>query len=559
MSATDIAADGGNRPAATTLGDLLSETARRWPCRPAVIHGDQSLTFGALDDEVSIAARSLLALDVSRGDRVGLLASNRPEWLVVALAAARVGAVVVPLNTWYRRDELAWALRHTGVAALFSEATFLGHDYAADVSSIDPALAAGEPGQLASSALPHLRSIVFLDERRPGAFGWNEFLGIGKSTEPSDLAIAAAGVQPEDPLFVLYTSGSTADLKGVVLRHRGLVENPWAVGARRRLGPSDRVWLGSPLFYGLGATNALPACLGHGSALVLQGHFRADRAIDAIEAHSCTVFYGTSNMIRQIYEAPGYRRHRVESLERGTAGITPEERRLLISDMGVAGATQSYGLTEVYGNCFGGYPDDDLEVKLNTCGNPLPGFEFRVVEPSTGRPVERGEAGLLMVRGYTTDGYYQNPEETAQAITPDGWFNTGDLGRFDASGRFQVTGRLKEMVKTGGINVSPLEVEHLLLRHPDIREAYVVGVPDPAQGEVLVAFVSTTRPLTEQNVREYTRSAAASFKTPAHVIFRNEDEIPRTPSGKVPRFKLREEAIAEFVGGGHPTSAGGRS
>jgi fatty-acyl-CoA synthase len=218
---------------------------------------------------------------------------------------------------------------------------------------------------------------------------------------------------------------------------------------------------------------------------------------------------------------------------------------MLIVDMGVEQATQSYSLTEAYGNCTGGYVDDPLDVKLSTIGQPLPGWELRVVDPENLEPLPTGTTGLLLLRGYTTSMYYRQPDETAAAFTPDGYLITGDLCSLGADGYVRYHSRLKEMVKTGGINVSPLEVEQLLLRHPAIKQAYVVGIPDAQRGEILVAFVEADA-VTEADVKGYLRERVASFKVPAHVLFRSDADIPRVASGKVPRFRLREEAMAEL-------------
>ena len=248
-------------------------------------------------------------------------------------------------------------------------------------------------------------------------------------------------------------------------------------------------------------------------------------------------------MIRSIYETPGFHRRRLESLTKGNAGIERAERRLLLVDMGVTHATASYGATELYGNCFGGNPDDSLERKLSSSGYPLPGFEAIVVDPDSGRTLRQGEIGLLKVKGYTANGYLNNPDETAKTFGQDGFYVTGDLGAFSADGYFNWHSRLKEMVKTGGINVSPAEIEHLILSHPAITEAYVVGIPDTAHGEVAVAFVVALGKVTEEDVRTHVRSMAASFKAPARVIFRRAEQIQRTTSGKVAKQELRTEAL----------------
>jgi fatty-acyl-CoA synthase len=532
-------------PLSRTFGALLDEVAARDAAHPAVVDADGTLSYRDLQTESRRVARALLVLGVQRGDRVAVLISNRAEWLSACFGAARIGAIFAPLNTWYRQAEIEWTLRHLDAVAVIAESTFLKHDYAADLRTILPELQHASVGDLHAEALPALRSVVHIGDRQPGTFSWQEFLDLGRGIGDDALSAAERAVSPDDLLFILYTSGSTADPKGVTIAHRGAVENCFNIGERRGLTADDRVWLGSALFYGLGAVNALPATISHGATLVLQGHFEAGAALDVIESTRATVFYGMSNMIRAIYEHPAYRRERIASLVKGSASISVEERRMLIVDMGVEKATQSYGLTEAYGNCTGGYVDDPLDVKLNTIGQPLPGWDLRVVDPENLEPLSPGSTGLLLLRGYTTSMYYRQPDETAAAFTPDGYLITGDLCSLGADGYVRYHSRLKEMVKTGGINVSPLEVEQLLLRHPAIKQAYVVGVPDAQRGEILVAFVEADA-VTQADVQGYLRERVASFKVPSHVLFRSDADIPRVASGKVPRFRLREEAMAEL-------------
>lgn len=537
-------------PSSATLGDLIDEISARYPSNVAVVaEGGEAVSYAQLRALAAQAARGLLALGVRRGERVCLLMSNRIEWLVCCLAVAKVGAVLAPLNTWHRPAELEWTLRHVQPSVLIAETAFLKRDYAADVETILPSLPRSEPGELQAPELPGLRAVVFVGGRRPGTLAWEELLGLARSVPDEALQAAQAAVDPGDWLYVLYTSGSTAEPKGVTLSHGSTVRNCFEIGERRAFASDDRVWFGSPLFYAFGAVNCWPATLTHGATLVLQRRFDPDRAVELIERHACTVFYATSNIIRSVYECPSYSRRRTGSLIKGAAGISPAERRIALVEMGIRLATQSFGLTEVYGHCALGFPDDPLEVKLTTEGVPLPGFEFKVVDPLTRAPLPAGEVGLLLVRGHTTREYFRNPAETARTIDCDGFFSTGDLGRIGADGYFRFHSRSKELIKTGGINVSPFEVEQILLGHPAVRQAYVVGVPDARRGEVVVAFVEASRQVGEEELRSYVRDRAASFKAPARVLFRSADQFPRLASGKVPRFRLREEALAELRGG----------
>jgi fatty-acyl-CoA synthase len=521
--------------AARTLGALVEETAAARGNGPAVYFEDRTVTWSELRERTAAVARGLPALGVERGDRVAVLFGNRPEWLFAALGAASVGAVVVPLNTWYRERELRWTIAHCGVSVAISADRFLGERY----------------GELFARLLEEgeLRAAV-IDGATPGAtIGWDELLACG-GRGGDVLAARRAEVDGEDTAFILYTSGSSAEPKGVRLLHAGLIENGVAIAARRRIVPEDRIWLGSPLFYGLGAANALPVALTTGAALVLHDSFSAERALEAIERRRATVYYGTGNMTRAMLDHPSFSRTQVASLERGLAGLGPDYRRLTILELGVEGATPAYGLTESYGHATGGRPEDPLAAKLETDGEPLPGVEIEIVDPETRRLLPRGDVGLILLSGRITPGYHRNPEGTALANLPDGRFDTGDLGLIDAAGRLVFRSRLKDVIKSGGINVSPLEVEQLILEHPDVRSAYVVGVGDHVRGEAMVAFVDSRGALEPADVQAFVKRRAASFKVPHHVLPCDEEEVPRLAGGKVARRELVERAERELKHGG---------
>lgn len=520
------------RPSAKTLAGVLAAHAAAAPNRVALVRDDRAFNYGELLAQTQQAAKALLASGVKRGDSVGVLLGNEPEWVILALAASMIGARLCPLNTWYKKNEVLWTIRHSGVRIVIAAAQFLKTSYEDLFAEL-----AGE-GALDGVAL------VYVGGSGAGATRWDAFLQRGDGV--SDAACDPGGVSPDTAAFVLYTSGSTADPKGVLLNHRGVVENGYDMGARRGITADDRVWIGTPLFYGLGATNALPAALTHGAAIVLQGHFEAGSAIESIRRSEATVYYGTGNMTRGMLDHADYAQAKIGSLKKGNAGTVAEYKRLTLIEMGISGAVPAYGLTETYGNATVGNVDDPIEVKVAANGAPLPGMEMIIVDPKTGARLPKGETGLVLIRGHTTPGYLKNPEETAKALRRDGFFDTGDLGSFDTNGHFVFHSRLKEVIKSGGINVSPVEVEQLLASHPDVRDAYVVGVGDPVKGELVVAFVDIAAPVSERALRDYVKERAASFKAPHHVLFRNEAQLPRLASGKVSKAKLAEEARREL-------------
>jgi fatty-acyl-CoA synthase len=389
---------------------------------------------------------------------------------------------------------------------------------------------------------------VFLGEAVAGALTWSDFLRVGTSQPNDDLAARQSTVMPGDPACILYTSGSTSEPKGVVLAHGGLVGNGFDMGQRRFVNGDDRVWIGTPLFYALGTANAWPVALTHGATVVLQDAFDARVAIETIACTQATVYYATGNISRALLNHPDYSLKKIGSLKKGNAGTMTEYKRLTLIEMQISLASPAYGLTECYGNATVGNADDPVEIKLHTCGTPLPGFELAIVDPVSGRPLPQGEVGLVLLRGYTLLEYFKNPAETQRVLRLDGFFDTGDLGRFDEAGRFVFHSRIKEVIKSGGINISPIEVEQLLVQHPDIRDAHVIGVPDAARGELIVAFVDPATHLSEQEVLDFVRERAASFKVPHHVLFRSDEQLPRLATGKIARYRLVEEAVRTLRG-----------
>ncbi|HEY4065704.1 MAG TPA: AMP-binding protein [Burkholderiaceae bacterium] len=530
----------------STLASLLDEMAAARGSHPAIIHFGERIGYAELRERAREAARALLALGVKRGDRVGALLGNQPEWLIMCFAASHVGATFVPLNTWYKKAELGWTLRHCEVSLLVMLPRFLNQDFAGMLLEMAPELPGAASGRLRSVALPALRAVVMLGEPVRGAFDWRSFIALGASVDAASVDAAARAVSARDHAFILYTSGSLAEPKGVLLDHGGVVQNGHAMAMRRAIDGSDRIWLGSPLFYGLGAANAMPVALTQGATLVLQGSFDAGSAIEVIEATEATAWYGTGNMTRAVLDHPEYRQRRIGSLKKGNAGTMTDYKRMTLVEMGISRACPAYGLTESYGNATVGEADDALEAKLHTNGRPLPGTEMRIVDPATNAPLAAGQVGLVLLRGHTTPGYYANPEETRRALRADGFFDTGDLGCLDADGRFVFHSRLKEVIKSGGINVSPMEVEQLLAQHPHVREAYVVGVSDVVRGERIVAFVDADRPLPEDELKAFVKERVSSFKVPHHVFFRAEAQLPRLASGKVAKYRLVEEAKREL-------------
>lgn len=548
-------------PRSRTLPDLLDEMAARYPGREAIVCGGRRLTYAQFRDGVRQLAKGLLRLGVRRGDKVALLMGNRAEWLLVDFAVASLGATLVALSTWSTARELRYVLRHADATTLITVDRFLRSDYMAMLAEICPELPRAPAGDLRSEGLPDLRRVVCLgQEGYAGAHRFRDLWELGGNVADAELKAVRGQVDPFDIAYILYTSGTTATPKGVQLQHYGLIENMFNIGERQHLTEADRLWLAVSLFWGLGCENALFAVMTHGGCIVLQESFEPGEALRLIEREACTVYYGTPNMTVALFEHPDRPRHNLRALRTG-ATIGPPQAIQMVMDLGATQICNVYGLTECYGNCSLTDAEDPVEVRLHTIGRPLPGMEIKIADPVTRRPLPPRAVGELCIRGYLTPGYYKDSEKNAAAFDAEGYLLSGDLGYFDDDGRLRFRGRIKDMVKTGGINVSPLEVEEVLLDHPKVDQAHVVGVPDERKEEALAAVVALKEgeSASAEELRAFCRERLAAFKVPQHFRFRKRGDFPLTTTGKVQKVRLREELLAELrseEGGGAVRDSG---
>ncbi len=543
-------------PVSRTLGDLLDEMAARHPGREAVVWKDVRLTYRDFREGAEQLARAFLRLGVGPGTSVGVLMGNRPEWLLTAFAAAKVGAVLVGLSTWSRPRELDHLLRHADLEVLVTQDRLLGNEYMAMLYQLCPELASAEPGKLHSPSHPRLRAVICCGGPDfPGAFRFDGAMDLGAAGPAAAVAEAQRAVRAEDPCFILYTSGSTAEPKGVVLPHDATIWNGFHTGECQGLTEADRLWLVISLFWGFGGQNGLPAILTHGGCVVLQEAFDPGEALSLIEGERCTAFYGLPHMARAMLDDPAWRRRDWRWMRTGASLGTPEDIRMMVEDLGVKGLGNLYGCTEMFGSICQNDAADPLSVKMHTQGLPLPNTTIRIVDAETGRPLPAGEVGEICVRSYPRAGpcYYKDEAQSRAAFDADGFFRSGDLGILDPDGRMHFWARAKDVIKTAGLNVSPLEVEHVLRAYPGVRQAQVVGVPDTDRGEVLVAVLEVEgdlegeagRETAEARLRRHCRELLSAFKVPVRFLFRPGADFPRTPTGKIDRRRLREEVARQ--------------
>ena len=524
----------------STVGTLLAYLAHAIPEQEAVVWPPQRLTYAALYAQATAVASGLWDVGIRPGEPVALLVSNRPEWVTTSFGCALIGAPVVALSTWSRRLELEYALDHSQAVGLVTLDRFLGADYQAMLREIIPEATRSPPGQIVDRRLPALRKLIVLGQPSlAAARSFHEVLARGRGLDPAVVHAASAGVQPTDLLYVLYTSGSTARPKGVTLAHAACLENGFHIGERQHLTGTDRLWLAVPLCWSFAAANALMALLTHGGAVVLQERFDAER---------CTIYYGMSHMAQAMLETPAWGHYDTRSLRTGLTIGTPEEIALTMHGLGVHQICNVYGTTETYGNATVTDASEPEAVRLQSQGTPLPGMRLRIIHPHTRAVLPPGEIGEILVAGRVTPGYYRDPEHNARAFDAEGSFLTGDLGMLDAAGRLHFRGRLKDLIKSGGINISPLEVEAYVMTHPKVQYAAVVGLPDAVKGEVPVAAVELRagEAATAEEIRSFCRGHIASYKVPVQVVFLRPDEFPRTNTGKVQKTELREMMAAHL-------------
>ncbi len=518
-----------------TIGGRLRAVAAEHPDREAVVSCEQDarLTWAELDALVDRVASGLLQLDVAAGDRVGVWAPNRVEWLVVQYATARIGAILVNVNPAYRTSELTYALRQSGVSLLLAAPAFRTSDYRAMVSEV-------------SGDVVALRDAIF--------FGDSAWSALAATPVDADaLAEREAGLDPDDPINIQYTSGTTGSPKGATLSHHNILNNGFFVGELCSYTAEDRICVPVPFYHCFGMVMGNLAALTHGSCVVVPAAgFDPTATLRAVAAERCTSLYGVPTMFIAMLADPTFDEHDLTSLRTGIMAGSPcpsEVMKRVVSEMHMGEVSICYGMTETSPVSTQTRADDPLERRVGSIGRVGPHLEVKIVDAGRGTAVPRGETGELCTRGYSVmRGYWGEPEKTAEAKDDAGWMHTGDLATMDDDGYLSIVGRSKDMVIRGGENVYPREVEEFLSTHPDVEDVQVVGVPDARFGEELCAWFRL-RPDAESldaaAVRAFCDGRLAHFKIPRYVVA--DREFPLTVTGKVRKNVMREESV-ELLG-----------
>jgi fatty-acyl-CoA synthase len=524
-----------------TIGDSLRRVAAQHPDSDALVDvpAGTRWSYAELDADTDTLARGLLAAGIDKGDRVGIWAPNRAEWVLLQYATAKIGAILVNINPAYRSHELSYVLHQSGVRVLVSAESFKTSHYRAMIEEVRGELTA-------------LEQVIYL-----GTAGWDELMAAGAVACGTGAAGSAALGQRtaelafDDPINIQYTSGTTGFPKGATLSHHNILNNGLFIGELCRYTPADRVCIPVPFYHCFGMVLGNLACTTHGACIVIPAPgFDPAATLTAVQTERCTSLYGVPTMFIAELALPGFAGYDLSTLRTGIMAGSPcpvEVMKRVVSEMHMAEVTICYGMTETSPVSTQTSADDELERRVSTVGQVHPHVEVKVIDPATGLVLPRGTAGELCTRGYSVMlGYWAEPEKTAEVIDAARWMHTGDLAVMDGAGYLNIVGRIKDLVIRGGENVYPREVEEFLYTHPAIEDVQVIGVPDEKYGEELCAWVKL-RPgaeLTAEELRAYCTDKIAHYKIPRYV--RVTTEFPMTVTGKVQKFKMRQTSVAEL-------------
>ncbi len=540
-----------------TIPAQFADVVARFPEREAVVSVPQRrrLTYAALKMRVDELARALLAMGFVPGNRVGVWSPNNIEWLLLQMATARVGVVLVNINPAYRSRELAHALKRSEVQGLFMIPTFRHRDYMATLLELIPELKDKRPGEGKHSDLPFLRRIVIFDPVNPdttacpypGFQTWRDMLEAGQSVTMVEVDAVTASIDVDDPVNIQYTSGTTGSPKAVVLSHHNILNNARFAAAAMCFNELDRLAVPVPFYHCFGMVLSNLLCLSVGACVVIAcEHFDALQVLQAIETEACTAVHGVPTMFIAELEHPQFRQFDLSTLRTGIMAGAPCPAALMkrvMEQMHCQEILIGYGQTEASPLTHLTSRDDSLERRINTVGKNLPHQEVKIVDTESRRTVPVGAVGEICFRGYhIMRGYYRDPKATTEAVDEAGWLASGDLGSMDDDGYVRVTGRRKELIIRGGENIYPREIEDVMFSNPKVMEVAVFGVPDDFYGEQVMAWVQLhpDQAADEQEIQDFCRKHLAHFKVPRYVWFVS--EFPMTVTGKLQKFRMREIA-----------------
>lgn len=533
-----------------TLGEYIEKWAFETPEKEFMVYADRNLrfTYGEFNHRVNKLAKGLLHLGIKKGDHVGIWGTNVPDWLTYTFATAKIGAILVTINTNYKLHELEYLMQNADLAALCIISGWRDSDYVQMVYDLVPELKTSQRGFLKSKKFPMLKNVFFMGpEKHKGMYTTPELILLGEHIDDVKLNHVKTQLKPDEVINMQYTSGTTGFPKGVMLSHSNILNNGFWIGECQKFTNDDILCLAPPLFHCFGLVLGVMAILTHGATLVMIESFDPLIVLASIQKEKCTALYGVPTMFIAELHHPMFSMFNLSSLRTGIMAGSPcpiETMRQVIDKMNMSEVTIAYGLTEASPVMTQTRTTDSLEVKVGTVGCELPGIEVKVANPETGEELPRGQQGEMCCRGYNVmKGYYKNDEATRAVIDKDGWLHSGDLGIQNEDGNFKITGRIKDMIIRGGENIYPREIEEFLYQMPEIKDVQVAGVPSEKYGEQVGAFIilHSGKSISEQDIIDFCRGKISRFKIPKYIFF--VDDYPMTASGKIQKYKLRDLSL----------------
>ncbi len=530
-----------------TLGSFIEKWAFETPNKDFVVYADRGLrfTYSEFNKRVDKLAKGLLYIGIKKGDNVGIWATNVPDWLTFTFATAKIGAVLVTINTNYKVHELEYLMTNADLHTICLIDGWRDSDYVGMVNELVPELKYSERGFMKSEKFPFLKNVIFIGpEKHRGMYNTQEMILLGEHIDDTELEDAKLDVDPYDVVNMQYTSGTTGFPKGVMLTHVNILNNGYWIGECQKFTANDILCLPPPLFHCFGIVLGVMAVLTHGSTVVPIESFDPLVVLASVQKEKCTALYGVPTMFIAELNHPMFSMFDLSSLRTGIMAGSPcpiETMREVISKMNMSEVTIAYGLTESSPVMTQTRTDDSIEVKVGTVGRELPFIEVKVADPETGEELPVGQQGEMCCRGYNImKGYYNNPEATEKIIDKNGWLHSGDLGVKDTDGNYRITGRIKDMIIRGGENIYPREIEEFLYQMPEIKDVQVAGVASQKYGEEVGAFIilHQGKNITEEDVKDFCRGKISRFKIPKYIFFMK--EFPMTASGKIQKYKLRD-------------------